>query len=136
MCAILCFVILHSTSDFLKDWIHGDGIDIKGKGRADAKFSEEGEAAEAKLRASYVLVPPGDESKSVQCPICKETLKCEFLEEDEDWAWKNAVRVQGRVSILHSALLDYLNLTLCQDISRNVSCGDRSGHIPCFTSSA
>lgn len=54
-------------------------------------------AQEAKLRASYVIVPPGDEAKSVQCPICKEFLKSEFLDDDEDWAWKNAVRVQGRV---------------------------------------
>ena len=43
-------------------------------------------------------MPTGDEAKSIQCPICKETLKSEFLEDDEDWVWMNAVRVQGRVS--------------------------------------
>lgn len=89
----------HSRSWFvgIKDWTSDSSSALKGKGRADAKLSAEAEAEEAKLRASYVVVPPGDEAKSVQCPICKETLKCEFLEDDEDWAWKNAIRFQGRI---------------------------------------
>jgi len=80
-------------------------MDTKGKGRAD---KEKVTAAEedAKLRQSYVLVPPGDETKIVQCPVCKETLKPEFLEDDEDWAWRNAVRVQGRVSTYSKCGLD------------------------------
>lgn len=78
-------------------------VDAKGKRRADGSSAKEAAAAaaaehEAKLRESYVVVPAGDEAKSIQCPICKEILKSEFLEDDEDWVWMNAVRIQGRVS--------------------------------------
>lgn len=45
------------------------------------------------------MVPPGDEAKQVSCPICKETLKSEFLEDDEDWVWKNAVMKDDRVRL-------------------------------------
>ena len=34
----------------------------------------------------------------MSCPICKETLKSEFLEDDEDWVWKNAIKKDDRVS--------------------------------------
>lgn len=52
---------------------------------------------DAELRAQFVVVPPGDEAKPIACPICKETLKSEFQEDDEEWVWKNAVDVEGRV---------------------------------------
>lgn len=74
----------------------------KGKGRAlspAAGSKAASEEREAKLRASYVVVPAGDEAKSMQCPICKESLKTEFLEDDEDWVWRNAVSIKGKVSL-------------------------------------
>lgn len=86
----------------LDDWIN-DTVDVKGKGvdRGPAR----GRAAEAadqvkrneELRAMFVVVPPGDEAKSIRCPICKETLKSEFLEDDEEWVWKNAVKKDDTV---------------------------------------
>lgn len=51
----------------------------------------------AKLRASYVVVPPGEEAKPAVCPICKESIKSEYLEDDEEWVWRNAVNVKGQV---------------------------------------
>jgi pre-mRNA cleavage complex 2 protein Pcf11 len=42
---------------------------------------------DSELRALYVVVLPGDEAKPISCPICKEMLKSEFLEDDEDWVW-------------------------------------------------
>lgn len=85
---------------------------MKGKGRADgsrpmnAKAAAAAEAAkhDAELRALHVVVPPGDEAKPVSCPICKETLKSEFLEDDEDWVWKNAIMKDDRVRFLWSLL--------------------------------
>ena len=79
--------------------------DQKGKGCAEgsgplnAKASATAENAkrEADLRAQYVIAPPGDEAQVVSCPICKETLKSEFLEDDKDWVWKNAIRKDERV---------------------------------------
>jgi pre-mRNA cleavage complex 2 protein Pcf11 len=59
----------------------------------DAKY-------EADLQAQYVIVPPGDEAQVVSVPICKETLKSEFLEDDEDWVWKNATKKDDCVQIL------------------------------------
>jgi hypothetical protein len=88
-------------------------MDVKGKGRADGhrrlnpKAAATAEVAkrEAELRALYVVVPPGDEAKPISCPICKETLKSEFLEDDEDWVWKNAVKKDDRVCIFYSKLI-------------------------------
>ena len=57
---------------------------------------------DAELRAQYVVVPPGDEPKPISCPTCKETLKSEFLKDDEDWVWKNAVLKDERVRLLSS----------------------------------
>ena len=48
------------------------------------------------------MVPPGDEAKPISCPICKETIKSEFLEDDEDWVWKNAIKKDDRVCLHYS----------------------------------
>jgi hypothetical protein len=82
-------------------------MDVKGKGAVDGyrrlnpKAAAAAEVAkrDAELRAQYVVVPPGDEAKTISCPICKEVLKSEFLEDDEDWVWKNAVMKDDRVSV-------------------------------------
>ncbi|KAJ8475302.1 hypothetical protein ONZ51_g6652 [Trametes cubensis] len=96
----------HSRSWFvsLEDWIHGDAVDVKGKGRADgrpvgskAAAAEEAAKREAELRAMHVVVPPGDEAKPISCPICKELLKSEFLEDDEEWVWRNAIKKDDRI---------------------------------------
>ncbi|KAF8165246.1 hypothetical protein B0H34DRAFT_688435 [Crassisporium funariophilum] len=97
----------HSRSWFIgiEDWIQDISGDGKGKGRADgsgplnakAAAAAENAKREAELRAQYVIVPAGDEAQVVSCPICKETLKSEFLEDDEEWAWKNAVKKDDRI---------------------------------------
>ena len=76
----------------------------KGKGRDDgskpynarAVAAEEVAKRDAESQAQYVVVPPGDEAKSLSCPICKELLKSEFLEEDKDWV--NAIKKEDKVS--------------------------------------
>lgn len=106
----LLSLLLALTYPFYQDWIN-DTVDVKGKGvdRGPAR----GRAAEAadqvkrneELRAMFVVVPPGDEAKSIRCPICKETLKSEFLEDDEEWVWKNAVKKDDTVCSLILPLL-------------------------------
>jgi len=94
----------HNRSWFtaLDDWIH-DASDVKGKQRADRQSNSKTAAAEehakrdAELRAMFVVVPPGDEAKPISCPVCKELLKSEFLEDDEEWVWKNAVKKDDRI---------------------------------------
>ncbi|CAL1700835.1 unnamed protein product [Somion occarium] len=95
----------HSRGWFIgaEDWIHDGSVDLKGKGRADglvnakAIAAAEAAKADAELRAMYVVVPPGDEAQSMSCPICKEPLKAEFLEDDEEWVWRNAVRKDDKI---------------------------------------
>ncbi|ETW83891.1 hypothetical protein HETIRDRAFT_62543 [Heterobasidion irregulare TC 32-1] len=97
----------HSRSWFVgaEDWVHDTSASSKGKGNADqsrplnAKAVAAAEAAkrDAELRAQFVVVPPGDEAKHIACPICKEVLKSEFQEEDEEWVWLNAVKVEDRI---------------------------------------
>jgi pre-mRNA cleavage complex 2 protein Pcf11 len=53
--------------------------------------------SQTSLKSQYVTVPPGDEAKPLSCPICKETLSIEFLEDEEEWVWKNAVKKDDRV---------------------------------------
>lgn len=83
---------------------------MKGKGRADlAPTSAKAIAAaaverDASLRQMYVVVPPGDESKTIKCPICKEQLKTEFMEDDEEWVWRNAIMVKGKVRPFHPTI--------------------------------
>lgn len=70
----------------------------KGKGRALSPVPKvSSEEREAKLRASYVVIPPGDEARRTTCPICKETIKTEFLDDEEEWVWRNAVSVKGKI---------------------------------------
>lgn len=67
-----------------------------------AKATAAAEAAklDADLRAMTVVVPPGDEAKPISCPICKEHLKSEFLEDEEEWVWRNAVQKDDKVCVL------------------------------------
>jgi pre-mRNA cleavage complex 2 protein Pcf11 len=98
----------------LQDWIHDVSSDAKGKGRADGfrlgqtKAAAAAEAAkrDAELRAQFVIVPPGDEAKTIACPICQEVLKSEFLEDDEEWVWKNAIMRDDRVRVFRILLLN------------------------------
>ncbi|KAF9569307.1 hypothetical protein CPC08DRAFT_701807 [Agrocybe pediades] len=97
----------HSRSWFIgvDDWIQDVSVDVKGKGRAhgsgrfNAKAAVAAEKAkqEADLRAQYVVAPPENENQVISCPICKESLALEFLEEEEEWAWRNATKKDGKV---------------------------------------
>ncbi|KAG9103137.1 hypothetical protein FRC06_000132 [Ceratobasidium sp. 370] len=88
----------HSRSWFItrNDWIHGD----RDAGESTTTVKAQAAAAaehQAKLRASFVIIPPGEEAKPAVCPICKESIKSEYLEDEEEWVWRNAVNVKGQV---------------------------------------
>ncbi|KAJ6628728.1 hypothetical protein B0H10DRAFT_1989023 [Mycena sp. CBHHK59/15] len=119
----------HSRSWFVgvEDWVHDLSLDIKGKGREDGarpmnpKAAAAAELAKrnAELRAQYVVVPPGEEAKPVSCPICKELFKSEFLEDDEDWVWRNAVLKDERVyhATCHAEAANGLALRLRSELA-------------------
>jgi len=81
---------------------------MKGKSRADRPLTgrlaaaEEKAKREAELRAMFVVVAPGEEAKPFSCPVCKEPMKCEFLEDEEEWVWKNAMKKDDKVCSLRS----------------------------------
>jgi pre-mRNA cleavage complex 2 protein Pcf11 len=52
---------------------------------------------ETRLKDAYVVIPLGEEAKPVTCPICKETLSHDILQDEEEWVYKNAVDVNGKV---------------------------------------
>ena len=88
----------HSRSWFIArdDWIHGS----RDAGESVTTVKAQAAAAEeriAKLRELFVIVPPGEEAKPAVCPICKEAIKSEYLEDDEEWVWRNAVNVKGQI---------------------------------------
>ncbi|KAJ6515785.1 hypothetical protein C8R45DRAFT_957607 [Mycena sanguinolenta] len=97
----------HSRSWFVgvEDWVQDVSVDVKGKGRADAARPVNAKAAaaaelakrDADLRAQFIVVPPGEEAKPIACPICKESFKSEWVEDVEDWVWRNAVLKDERV---------------------------------------
>jgi len=53
----------------------------------------------AALQRKWVRVP-GDSSKAATpCPVCKESFKAEWSEEEEEWVWRNAVDINSTVSV-------------------------------------
>jgi len=94
----------HSRSWFtaLDDWVYNVG-DMKGKSRGDRPLTgklavaEEKAKREAELRALFVVVAPGEEAKPFSCPVCKEPMRCEFLEDEEEWVWKSAVKKDDKI---------------------------------------
>lgn len=58
-----------------------------------------------------MVIPAGDEAKTMKCPICKETMRSEYLEDEEEWVWKNAISAKGKVR--HCSTIG-LNVVLMQ----------------------
>lgn len=97
----------HDRSWFIsvEDWVHEPLGDTPSKVRMPRVKSARVKAAALvekmeraiDLESRYVTIPPGDEAKLVACPICKETLQIEFLEDEEEWIWRNAVKKDDRV---------------------------------------
>jgi hypothetical protein len=133
------YVLLFSSYFFIltgihQDWTH-DMSDVKGKGRATnsrATAAAEAIKKDAELRAQFVVIPPGGEANTIACPICKEVLNPEFVEDDEEWVWKNAVKKDDRVSALHSmSLANYTNissLSVCRYTMQHVMRRPRAIH--------
>ncbi|KAL9712870.1 mRNA 3' end processing factor [Leucoagaricus gongylophorus] len=100
----------HDRSWFtsVEDWVHESSRDATNKPRTSRSTSlrvkalttVEGVEQGVNVELRYVTVPPGDEAKLLShpiCPICKETLQVEFLEEEEEWIWRNAIKKDDKV---------------------------------------
>ncbi|KAJ8094094.1 mRNA 3' end processing factor [Marasmius tenuissimus] len=74
---------------------HGRSWFVGVEGRADRRPLKPKAAAEvvkrdAELQSHFIAVPPGDRSKTILYPASKEILGLQIVEDDEEWAWKNA----------------------------------------------
>ncbi|KAJ9112520.1 hypothetical protein QFC22_006277 [Naganishia vaughanmartiniae] len=49
---------------------------------------------EVELRKKWVTMPPNPAGKR-QCPICKEEFVDEFVQDEEEWVWRNCVMVKN-----------------------------------------
>lgn len=57
------------------------------------------------LQKKWVRVPSGPQSASAVCPVCKEGFKREWSEDEEEWVWRNAIDVSGKVRFFKPNLL-------------------------------
>ncbi|QRV87969.1 CID (CTD-interacting domain) domain protein [Ceratobasidium sp. AG-Ba] len=118
----------HSRSWFItrNDWIHG----ARDAGESTTTVKAQAAAAaehQAKLRDSFVIIPPGEEAKAAVCPICKESIKSEYLEDEEEWVWRNALRVKDQVRRSRSALSStQLNVPVSTQVY-HATCHDEAG---------
>ncbi|KZT62883.1 hypothetical protein CALCODRAFT_3811 [Calocera cornea HHB12733] len=81
------------------DWVH-DSLTDTGDRLHEHKVGRSSEAVAKKrkeLEKSFVVIPPGEDTKPRFCPICKEQLKTEFLEDEEEWVWRNAVEHKSTI---------------------------------------
>jgi pre-mRNA cleavage complex 2 protein Pcf11 len=76
--------------------------------------AEEKAKREGELRAMFVVVAPGEEAKPFSCPVCKDPMKCEFLEDEEEWVWKNAVKKDDKVRFLFYISVNRVLIVLLQ----------------------
>lgn len=51
------------------------------------------------LRKRWVRVPQDPIKKAQPCPVCKEAFKPEWDEKEEEWVYRNAIDINGTVSV-------------------------------------
>ncbi|KAI4526358.1 hypothetical protein K525DRAFT_364937 [Schizophyllum commune Loenen D] len=76
-----------------EDWV--TSVDPNGKQRAlEQERESKAEAARRKeeLLSRHVIIPIGDETKPLSCPVCFDPFRTEFLEDEEEWVWTNAMK--------------------------------------------
>ncbi|TKY89706.1 hypothetical protein EX895_001491 [Sporisorium graminicola] len=63
-------------------------------GKAGLSAAQE-KALKEKFAKSFVVAPTDAELASKPCPICKEAFKSQWSEDEEEWIWVNAIKVEG-----------------------------------------
>ncbi|KLO14940.1 hypothetical protein SCHPADRAFT_902804 [Schizopora paradoxa] len=138
-----------SIDDFIND-VGNDERDRKGKGKAtsltnshvsgdasedsrkrkrDGDFDANDAEDEKSERASYVVVPAGEETKSIRCPVCKEAIRSEFWEEEEEWVWRGVVKVKEKIfhTMCHREMLGSAAVAARLRLEAGGSHGSRAG---------
>lgn len=90
-----------------QEWINETASAEAGPSHSPTK-AQSGDQGPAKLTAErtatlqrrWVRVPSDSSKAATPCPICKEAFRSEWSEEEEEWVWRNAVDINGTVSLL------------------------------------
>lgn len=84
---------------------------------------------EKDVRATFVVVPAGEETKSMRCPVCKEAIRSEFWEEEEEWVWRGVVRVKDKIchTACHREMLASAAVNARLRVESGGSNGSRAG---------
>jgi len=70
----------------------GSGADGDGKSGINAAQDK---ALREKFAKSFVVAPTDPDLASKPCPICKEAFKSQWSEDEEEWIWLNAIKVEN-----------------------------------------
>ena len=87
--------------------------DVKGVNAAQDKALKE------KFAKSFVIAPTEPDLASKPCPICKEAFKSQWSEDEEEWIWLNAIKVDDAY---YHASCHYSAKSLTDSVNGN---GDR-----------
>lgn len=54
-------------------------------------------AAEQKLKAVYLSVPADLQLRNAPCPVCQEKFKQQYLDDEQDFVWMDAINVNDKI---------------------------------------
>lgn len=128
----------------LDEWVRGGHDDTAPAKRGEDSAERSAGTAltpaqEAELKAAtkaFVVAPTDDPDAAMRpCPICKELFKSEWSEDEEEWLWKNCVKVDGTyyhgschysAKTLSNAVGRLVNGDGSRDVTPQPSTADRS----------
>lgn len=76
-----------------------DGNDSVGTGATANTTSIKAPKSAEELQRKWVRVPTVPGAAAAVCPVCKDGFKREWSEKEEEWVWRNAIDINGKVSI-------------------------------------
>jgi pre-mRNA cleavage complex 2 protein Pcf11 len=116
----------------LEEWIrggHDDDVPLKrneidGGGVKSTMAMTPAQEAELKAATKSFVVAPSDDPgvATKPCPICKELFKSEWSEDEEEWVWKDAIKVGD---VYYHGSCHYSAKTLTSSVKQMI--GSREG---------
>ncbi|PWY96894.1 hypothetical protein BCV70DRAFT_203229 [Testicularia cyperi] len=77
----------------------GAGDDgVGGTGGKSGLTAAQDKALREKFEKTFVIAPTDPDLASKPCPICKEVFKSQWSEDEEEWIWLNAIKVDSAES--------------------------------------
>lgn len=83
---------LRDVTDFLQEWIKNHEEDS-----SIIPTTQTSQVKESTPQPDASIPAPTGALADQPCPICKEKFHSEWDEDKEDWVWKNAIKVGGKI---------------------------------------